>query len=288
MTAPLLALDTPWLLYRSFFAVPRSVKGVDGKPVGALLGTVNTILGLCEALAPRVVVCCMGAEDAVYRRELYPRYHAHREPMPDDLRAQWERAGELLGAFGWVVRDHAELEADDVLWSCSRVEGAACGRTLITTADRDLYQAVCEHTAVLDLRRGGEGPGVVGPAEVRERSGVEPSQIADLIALRGDPSDGLPGARGIGAKTAAALLREYGDLEAVLRLAADRGLRPRIAASLTQQADELRMFRDIATLRDVPFVRPADAATDRVGGAAAARAFGMGALARRLEESATA
>jgi DNA polymerase-1 len=279
-TAPVLALDTPWLLYRSFFGIPRSVRGIDGMPVGALLGTVNTILGLCDAYRPRVVVCCTGAEDAVYRRELYPPYHAHRDPMPAELRAQWERAGELLAAFGWVVRGDEELEADDVLWSCSRAEGGG-GRTLICSADRDLFQAVCAHTAVVALPRGGGAPELIGPAEVRERSGVEPVQIPDLIALRGDPSDGLPGARGIGAKTAAELLRAHGDLEGVLLAAG--GLRPRIATALREQADELRMFKYVATLQDVPFERPVDARTDRAGGAAAARALGMGALAKRLE-----
>jgi DNA polymerase-1 len=281
--APVLALDTPWLLYRSFFGIPRSVRGVDGMPVGALLGTVNTILGLCDTYRPRVVVCCTGAEDAVYRRALYPPYHAHRDPMPAELRAQWERAGELLAAFGWVVRGDEELEADDVLWSCSRAEGGGGGggRTLICSADRDLFQAVCDHTAVVALPRGGGTPELIGPAEVRERSGVEPAQIPDLIALRGDPSDGLPGARGIGAKTAAELLRAHQTLDGVL--AATATLRPRIAAALRERADELRMYKDIATLRNVPFDRPADAPTDRAGGAAAARTLGMSALAKRLE-----
>jgi DNA polymerase-1 len=87
VSGPLLTLDIPWLLYRSFYAIPRSVKGRDGMPVGALLGTVNTTLALVDAFAPRAVACCLGAEDAVYRRELYAGYHAQREPMPDVLRA---------------------------------------------------------------------------------------------------------------------------------------------------------------------------------------------------------
>ena len=279
MSPPVLTLDTPWLLYRSYFAIPRSIKGRDGMPVGALLGTVNTILGLVDHFEPRVVVCASGAEDAAYRRKLYPPYHAHRDPMPAELRAQWDCAGELLGAFGWTVRDDDELEADDVLWSCSRVEAAAGGTTLIATADRDLYQAVDEHTAVVELRREGP-PGTIDAKGVVERSGVRPDQIPDLIALRGDPSDGIPGARGIGAKTAAELLREHDTLEGVL--AAGPGLRPRIAAVLHEQADELRMFRHIATLQDVPFKRPPDGTTDRAGGAAAAQALGMNALAKRL------
>jgi DNA polymerase-1 len=281
VSPPVLALDTPWLLYRSFFGVPRSITGIGGMPVGALLGTVNTIIALVDRYAPRAVVCASGAEDAVYRTELFPRYHAHRDPMPAELRVQWDLAGGLLSAFGWTVASHAELEADDVLWSCSRVESAAGGRTLIVTADRDLYQAVDGHTAVIELRRDGP-PGTIDAAGVRERSGVRPDQIPDLIALRGDPSDGIPGARGIGAKTAAQLLREHETLEGVLM--ARRTLRPRIAITLSQQADELRMFRTIAVLQNVPFERPPDTPTDRAAGAAAVQALGMNALARRLLE----
>jgi DNA polymerase-1 len=280
MTRPLLAIDTPWLLYRSFFGLPRSIRGTGGMPVGALLGTVNAILALSEACDPRAIVCCFGAEEAAYRVALYPPYHAHRDAMPDELRAQWNLAPELLAAFGWTVRDHKELEADDVLWSASRVEAAGGGRTLICTADRDLFQAVSDGTAVLEIRRDGP-PGEIDTAAVIERSGVTPRQIPDLIALRGDPSDGLPGAKGIGAKTAATLLQEYETLDGVL--AAAEHLRPRIAAALREQEQELRAFLDIATLRDVPFTRPADGPTDTVAGAAAARSLGMRALARRLE-----
>jgi DNA polymerase-1 len=283
--APLLAVDTPWLLYRSYFALPRSIKGADGTPVNALLGTVNTVLALVEWCSPRAVACCMGAEDAAYRVALYPPYHAHREPMPPELRAQWERAPELLGRLGWAVPADAELEADDLMWSFSRAESAAGGRTLICSGDRDLYQAVDAHTAVIELRRDG-APGTIDEAGVLERTGVAPPQIPDLIALRGDPSDGLPGARGIGAKTAAALLAEHGTLEGVL--AAAGTLRPRLAAALREQADELRDFRTIATLRDIAVKRPPDRRTDYAAGAQAARELGMGNLAKRLEQAAGA
>ncbi|MGH2852009.1 MAG: 5'-3' exonuclease H3TH domain-containing protein [Solirubrobacteraceae bacterium] len=118
---------------------------------------------------------------------------------------------------------------------------------------------------------------------MRERSGVAPEQIPDLIALRGDPSDGLPGARGIGAKTAAELLQEHATLEGVITAAPT--LKPRIAAALTEQADELRTFKDVATLRDIDVPRPPDAATNRAGGADAAEQLGMGNLAKRLRLS---
>jgi DNA polymerase-1 len=283
MTGPLLALDVPWLLYRSHFALPRSIRGAQDRPVGALLGTVNAIVGLVDWCAPRAVVCCIGAEEAKYRVELYPPYHAHRDPMPAELRVQWPQAPELLAALGWTVAATETLEADDLLGSFARVEGGAGGRTLICSADRDLYQTVDERTSVIELRRN-PPHGTIDAAGVRERSGVDPGQIPDLIALRGDPSDGLPGARGVGAKTAAELLRSYGTLEGVL--AATASLRPRIAQALVAQADELRTFLKVATLQEIDVSRPADAPTDRAGGAAAARALGMNALATRLESAA--
>ena len=285
MSGSLLAVDTPWLLYRSHFGLPRSIKGADGAPVGALLGTVNTILGLVQWCSPRAVVCCLGAEQADYRVALYPPYHAHREAMPPELRAQWDRAPALLEALGWSVAADDALEADDLLWSYSRVEGAAGGDTLICSGDRDLFQTVDAHTRVVELRRDGP-PGTIDAAGVEQRSGVTPAQIPDLIALRGDPSDGLPGARGIGAKTAAALLREHHALEGVLA-AADQ-LRPRIAAALREQVDELRAFRTIATLQDIPVTRPPDGSTDHATGAQAARSLGMNGLATRLEQGAPA
>jgi DNA polymerase-1 len=121
----------------------------------------------------------------------------------------------------------------------------------------------------------------VDPAEVQRRYGVGPSLVPDFIALRGDPSDGLPGASGIGPKTAAELLRKYGSLEAALAGARDE--RPRVAAALTDDADSLRSFKEIATLQHVELDRPADRETDLTGGAAAARGFGLNRLAERLE-----
>jgi 5'-3' exonuclease len=280
VSGPLLAVDVPWLLYRSHFGLPSSIRGAGGERVGALLGTVNTILGLSEWCSPRAVACCLGAEEADYRVALYPPYHAHREPMPSELRAQWQRAPALLAALGWTVTAHDALEADDLMWSYSRVESAAGGRTLICSGDRDLFQAVDDRTELVELRRDGP-PGTIAADGVLARAGVRPDQIPDLIALRGDPSDGLPGARGVGAKTAAALLAEHGTLEGVL--AAVGELRPRIAAALIEQADELRAFRAIAVLADVAVERPPDGATDRPAGAAAARKLGMNGLAKRLE-----
>jgi DNA polymerase-1 len=303
METPLLAADIPWLLYRSYFALPKSIVDGEGRPVNALLGTVNALLGVIDGRLParpcRAVAACLGAEDADYRVELYAGYHAQREPMPRELAEQWGKAPELLAGLGWAVCSSADLEADDVMLSLARGEEEAGGSALLLTGDRDLYGAVSERVAVIDLRKG--GPEEVDPAQVRERYGVEPQQVADFIALRGDPSDGLPGAPGIGAKTAAELLREYGTLEAILLAAGAPGaasappnpppvpaqqMRARTATSLRDNAELVRTFKEIATLQRIDVQRPPDGATDFAGGAKVARELGMARLAERLERRA--
>ena len=280
MTGPLLLCDSPGLLYRGFFSVPDSVKGADGRPVNALLGSVNQALWCVEKYTPRSVVMCFGQESADYRVEAFPDYHAARPEMPDDLAWQWERAPELYRALGWLVESHEALEADDLMGAYAALETESGGRTLILTADRDMFQCVNDSVTVLQQKARQQGPSEVDVDGVREIYGIEPSQVPDFIALRGDPSDGLPGAKGIGAKTAADLLRRKGDLEHVILGAVRES--PSVRRALIEQAAELRTFRDIATLRHVPVERPPDAETDREAGAAKAAEMGMGALARRL------
>jgi DNA polymerase-1 len=283
MPAPLLVVDAPYVLYRSFFALPDSIHGAAGRPVNALLGAVNVLLRIIADREPRAVLICFGADAARYRVELYPSYHADRPPVPDDLAWQFELAPELFAAFGWPAHSTEELEADDLLGSLAEAETAAGGRTLILTGDRDMFQCAGEQVAVVLLKPGAAGFEEVGPAEVQRRYGIPPALVPDFIALRGDPSDGLPGAPGIGPKTAAELLTRHGSLEAVLAAAGEQ--RPKIAAALSEHADELRAFRDIATLRETALPRPRDAPTDLAGGAAAARRLGLARLAERLESA---
>jgi DNA polymerase-1 len=273
-------VDAPACLYRGFYALPDSITDSEGNPVNALLGSVNQVLWCVDKYSPRAVVLCFGAEAAVYRKEAYPAYHAERPDMPGGLEWQWSRAPGFYEALGWSVVSHATLEADDLLGSFALAETAAGGRTLILTGDRDMFQLASESVTVLLQRARQEGPDEVGPAQVKEIYGIAPEQVPDFIALRGDPSDGLPGAKGIGAKTAADLLQRKGDLEHVI-LGAIRE-KPSVRKALIEQAAELRTFREIATLQIEDVERPPDAPTDREGGAAAARAFGMNRLAARL------
>jgi DNA polymerase-1 len=284
VTGPLLVVDTPSMLFRAFYALPKTIVGPDGNPVNALLGAANLVLREVEAHSPRAVVLCFGPDAASYRTELYPAYHADRPEVPDELSPQWADCRAFFEAFGWAVVAADDLEADDLLGTYARREEEAGGRALILTGDRDMYQCATEAVTVLYVRTGGKGAERVGPKEVRERYGIDPALVPDFIALRGDPSDGLPGAKGVGPKTAAELLREHGSLEALLD-AAIRERRPKLRDTLVSGRDELLVFKEIATLRDAGVEPPADRGTDWEGAAKAALERGMRKLAERLIEA---
>ncbi|MEA2248272.1 MAG: hypothetical protein QOH46_2801 [Solirubrobacteraceae bacterium] len=283
MPGSLLVVDAPSLMYRAFHALPKSITGPDGAPVNALLGTANLVLQAVERHDPRAVVLAFGAEAAPYRVELYSGYHADRPEMPAELVPQWADAPAFFEAFGWTVLHIDDLEADDLLGSLATIEAQAGGEALLFTGDRDMFQCVGERVTVLYPAGKGE-PEAIGPEDVRRRYGVSPHPVPDVIALRGAPSDGLPGARGIGEKRARDLLVEHGTLDALLSAATSprTALRPRVRAALTDDADALRAYREIATLRHADVPRPADAPTTWEAAAAAARERGMNRLGERL------
>ena len=271
------------MLFRAFYALPSSIKGPDGNPVNALLGTANLILREVERHRPRAVVLCSGPDAAPYRTELYPAYHADREAaFPDDLGPQWGDAGAFFGAFGWTIAETDDYEADDLLGSYAAVESKAGGATLIMTGDRDMFQCASGKVKVLYVSTGGaQGGEVIGPADVKRRYGIPPKLVPDFIALRGDPSDGLPGAKGVGEKGAAELLNKHGSLEKILDNAF-RETRPKLRQALIDQHDELLAFKEIATLREVKVGRPRSKRTDYRAAAKAARERGMNRLGERL------
>jgi DNA polymerase-1 len=281
--APLLAVDAPSLLFRAFYALPDSIRDGEAHSVNALLGTANILLFEIERHAPRAVVLCFGEEAAHYRTEAYPAYHADRIDTPEALTWQWGRAAEFFGAFGFEVATSEDLEADDLLGSYAAAEVDAGGEALILTGDRDMFQCASDRVRVLYLKTGGaRGAEEMGPREVIARYGVPPEAVPDFIALRGDPSDGLPGAKGIGEKTAADLLRRHGSLEATL----DGAIRekPGVRKALLTDPDLLLSFKDIATLRPVDVQPPPDRRLDSESAAAAAHELGMNRLAERLEK----
>jgi 5'-3' exonuclease len=272
------------MLFRAFYALPESIKGGGDTPVNALLGTANLILREVEEHDTRAVVLCFGPDAADYRVELFDGYHADRPDVPEGLVPQFDDSPAFFEAFGWKVHWHDSLEADDLLGSYAHHEADNGGRALVMTGDRDMFQCATDRITILYVRTGARGAEVVDPAEVRKRYGVPPELVPDFIALRGDPSDGIPGAKGIGEKTAADLLSRHGSLEAAL----DGALREssaRVRGALTDQRDELLRFREIATLQEVDLDLPPDRQTDWEGAAAAARERGMNRLAERLEKA---
>jgi len=165
MSAPLLAVDAPSMLFRAFYALPDSIKAPSGEPVNALLGAANLILQEVERRQPRAVVLCFGPDAATYRVELYDGYHAERPEMPDGLVGQFADAEAFFGAFGWTIAAHDALEADDVLGTLARLEAEAGGEALLLTGDRDMFQCAGERVAVLYVSTGKKGAEEITPAE---------------------------------------------------------------------------------------------------------------------------
>jgi 5'-3' exonuclease len=234
-----------------------------------------------EDQSPRAVVVCFGQEAAHYRKELYEPYHAQRPELDPDLAHQYTLVHDWFRSFGWTVATHAKLEADDLLASYAEAEAATGGETVIMTGDRDMFQCAGERVKVLYVSTG-KNMQLMGPPEVEERYGIAPELVPDFIALRGDPSDGIPGAKGIGEKSGAELLRKYGSLEDTMRAAARGELKPGQAKALLDETDLILAFKHIATVQIVDVKPPKDAPLDRDAAAKAATELGMNALAKRL------
>ena len=274
--APLLVLDGDSLAHRAYHALPRSIRDAAGHPANMIVGFANMLLGLWEMERPRTVLACWDTVGVpTWRHGLLPGYQGGRE-FPADLVAQLELLPELAGAAGFANAKGVGFEADDFLAAAVRSEIGRSGRTVVVTSDRDAYQLVGDAVTVVRPIRGVLEVERVGPADVRERYGVDPGQVPDFIALRGDPSDRIPGARGIGPKKAAAILAEFGSLERALA-----------AGRFPAEDEALRGYRQIATMRpDAPIPPLPDREPDWPAAAALAEGWGLGALGGRLRAAA--
>jgi DNA polymerase-1 len=236
------------------------------------VGFANMLLRLWEGEAPRAVLVAWDTLEApTYRHQAFEGYQAGRE-FDDDLLEQLGLLPEFVGALGFANAKAPGYEADDFLAAATASEEARGGETVVATSDRDAFQLASPRTTILQPVRGVSELARIGPAEVRERYGVEPRQVPDFIALRGDPSDRLPGAAGVGPKKAADVLREYGTLEDALA-----------AGRFSKQAEELRLYRRIATLdASAPLPPLEDQNPTWAEASAFVRGWGMGQLAERL------
>ena len=272
MKSPLLAVDGDSFAHRAYHALPKQIRRAEGRPANMIVGFANMLVGLWELEQPRAVLVAFDSlETPTYRHEALPAYQSGRE-FPDDLLEQLNMLPDLVRAFSFAVAKAPGYEADDFLGAIVKKEEKARRRVLVATSDRDLFQLASERTTILQPTRGVSEITRVGPDEVRERYGVEPKQVPDFIALRGDPSDRIPGAKGVGAKTAASVLAQYGSLEAALE-----------AGRFPAQADELRLYRRIATLdASAPLPPLEDQTPSWAEASALADGWGLNQLSQRL------
>jgi exodeoxyribonuclease III len=270
---PLLVIDGDSFAHRSYHALPKTIRRSDGKGAGAIVGFANFLLWFYADERPRAVIVGWDSLDAPTKRhEMFPAYQSGRE-FDEELIEQLTVLPDFVAAFGFSNAKAPGFEADDFLAAAVAAEERAGGSALVASGDRDSFQLASSTTMILYPSRGGE-LARIGPEEVRQRYGVDPNQVPDFIALRGDPSDKLPGAAGVGPKRAAQLVQRYGTLDGVLKA----GLFP-------TQAEMLRLYRLIATM-DAKAPLPTLANQEPTWASASdfARNWGLNQLADRLDE----
>jgi exodeoxyribonuclease III len=273
---PLLIIDGDSFVHRFYHALPKTIRRRDGKGAGAIVGFANFLLRLYRAERPRAVIVGWDTlEVPTERHKKFPTYQSGRE-FDDALLDQLEVLPELVTACGFANAKAPGYEADDFLAAAVAAEERRGGTALVASGDRDSFQLASEATTILHPLRAGE-MARIGPAEVLQRYGVDPKRVPDFIALRGDPSDKLPGARGVGPKGAADLLRRYGTLEGILA-----------AGRFPTEAEQLRLYRSIATMNAAAPLPSLDSQTPTWAKASGlARTWGLKQLADRLFETAT-
>jgi len=236
MTRPLLVIDGDSFAHRAYHGVPKSVRRRGNKGGGAILGFANFLLRLYAQEKPRAVLVGWDTLDApTYRHRALATYQSGRV-FDAELVDQLDILPQFVARCGFACAKAPGYEADDFLAAAVAQEERRGGTAIVASGDRDAFQLASDRTTILQPVRAGE-MARIGPAEVRERYGVEPTQVPDFIALRGDPSDKIPGLPGVGPRGAASLLRRYDSLEAALA-----------QGSFAAQAEQLRLYRSIATM----------------------------------------
>jgi DNA polymerase-1 len=236
MNRPLLVVDGDSFAHRSYHALPKSIRRRGDKGGGAIVGFANFLLRLYTEEQPRAVLVGWDTLDApTCRHQALASYQSGRVFDPE-LLDQLDVLPQFVAACGLAYAKAPGYEADDFLAAAVAQEERRAGAAVVASGDRDAFQLASDRTVILQPIRAGE-MARIGPAEVRDRYGVDPKQVPDFIALRGDPSDKIPGAPGIGPKSAASLLRRYGSLETALA-----------EGKFAAQAEQLRLYRSIATM----------------------------------------
>lgn len=292
----LMLVDAAGLYFRAFHGVPESITAPDGRPVNAIRGYLDMTATLIHRRLPRRYLACLDLDwRPAFRVELVPSYKAHRanpdgsEQIPPALAAQVPLLLEVLGALGLSCTGAAGFEADDVI---ATIATGDPGPVEVVTGDRDLMALASETVTVLYTGKGIAKLAILGPADVEANYGVPARQYADFAVLRGDPSDGLPGVPGIGAKTAAALVGRFGAIEDIVAAAEHErdgfpaGSRARVLAAreYLALAPAVVRGRTDVPLPDVEDALPA-APRDSVALQRLTDELGIGSSVRRVQEA---
>ena len=244
--ADLFLVDGNNLAYRAYFALPEELVTSEGFPTNALLGFTNMLVKLLTDYRPRGVAVCWDTKP-VHRTAISGEYKSDRRPMPDLLREQFPHFRPIVEAFGYRNLEFEGWEADDVIATLATRADEADIATCVVSTDRDAFQLVSENVCLMMTPRGVADVHVYTPDTVEARLGVTPDKVPDLIGLKGDTSDSIPGIPGIGDKTAAQLMQKYGSLESVLEHASE--LSPARAKAIAEHADQARDSKLLATMR---------------------------------------
>jgi DNA polymerase-1 len=252
VTRPVLLVDGNSLTYRAFFALPTDMATASGQITNAVFGFTSMLINVLKDQRPSGVLVAFDRPEPTFRHDADPTYKAQREAAPDILRQQMGLVREVLAALGIQTVEASGWEADDLIATAAERLVEAGHRVVIVTGDRDAYQLVRDpHVMVLYNRRGVSDYALYDEAGIEERTGVPPSLYPQYAALRGDPSDNLPGVPGVGEKTAAKLIVNYGGLDGIFAHVDEQT--PKLRASLAEHEDRVRKNHDVMILRtDAP------------------------------------
>ena len=252
MPKKIAVIDGNSLMHRAYHAVPATMNAPDGTPTNAAFGFLSMFLKFYEMARPDAVVCAFDAGRPAFRMEALEQYKAQRPPMDAELKAQFPVIEHLLESMNVPVIRVKGWEGDDVLGTVSARDEELGYETLLVSGDKDVYQLVTDRTHVVTTKKGITDVAIYGPAEVEERYGVTPAQFPDFLGLKGDSSDNIPGVPGIGDKTAAKLLQNYGSIDGIYDNL-DK-LKGKQLQNLTEHKEDAYTSRRVATIvRDVEF-----------------------------------
>jgi DNA polymerase-1 len=250
----LILVDGSALIYRAYYAfASRPLTAPGGEQVSVCFGFLNSVLRLIESRRPEYLALVFDRPEPTFRHQRYEAYKATRKPMPGDLAAQLPRLRQMLAAWGAGLCELAGWEADDVMATLARRSAERCSRAWFYTGDKDFLQCLDARTAMLKPGRRGDDVTEVTPDDVRREWGLAPADLVDVFALSGDSSDNIPGAPGIGEKTATQLIRRFGSLDGLYERLEDPALTPRLRRILTEHRDQVMLSRELFRIdADVP------------------------------------